>query len=382
MALGSKAQLSGGVMATLRESPRQAGVGIVLLLASLGFVFFNETRSVERYTALDQSADLVISVAADHVDPSHEGALVHVRGGVQSAQELVDETFGVKAQALRLVRHVETYAWEETKREDKRKNEKGEEETVTTYAYTKRFVAVATDSSKFKESESHKNPEKGAFSDQEFVAKDARLGGFVLPSEALTKLTKLEPVRVSQDMLARSAHATQLRELEGAAFFGKDVKDPQVGDLKISYQMVRPQAVSVVAKQSGGTFMPYQPGPEQSVFLVQSGEVESRAMFSAAKEDTSNVSLLLRALGVLFAAASLSLLLVPLAARRTFVPGLSRLPRVSAVVAALGIGNGLVFATMGGVWVAVRPALGAPLFVVSLVCFVLTGFAIVRAKNA
>lgn len=381
MALGATAPVPGSVMATLRGSPRQAGVGVVLFLASLGFVFFNETRAVERYTALDRSADLVISVGADHVDPSHEGALVHVRGGLQSSQELVDETFGVKAPALRLLRHVEIYAWEETKREDKRKNEKGEEETVTTYAYTKRFVPVPTDSSKFKEAESHKNPEKGAFTDQELLAKDARLGAFVLPSEALSKLTKLEPVRVTQDMLSRSAHATQLRELEGAAFFGKDVKDPQVGDLKISYQMVRPQAVSVVAKQSGGTFTAYQPGPEQSVFLVQSGEVESRAMFATAKDDTSNVSLLLRGLGMLVATLALSLLLVPFAARRTFVPGLKRLPRVSAVVVSLGVGVGAVFATMGGVWVAVRPALGAPLFVVSLACFILTGFSVVRSKS-
>ena len=124
--------------------------------------------------------------------------------------------FGVKVAALRLVRHVEIYAWEETKREEKRKNDKGEEETVTTYSYTKRFQAVPADSSRFKESESHKNPEKAAFADQDFTAKDARLGAFVLPSEALGKLTKLEPVRVSQDMLARSPHATKLRELEGA----------------------------------------------------------------------------------------------------------------------------------------------------------------------
>ena len=382
MALGTTPQVSGGVMATLRASPRQAGAGVVLFLASLGFVGFNEMRAVEHYTVLDRSADTVISVAADHIDPSHEGALVHVRGGLQSSQELVDETFGVKAPALRLVRHVEMYAWEETKREDKRKHQKGEDETVTTYAYTKRFVPVTADSSKFKEAESHKNPEKGAFSDQEFLAKDTRLGAFVVPSEALSKLTKLEPVRVTQDMLSRSAHAPQLRDLEGAAYFGKDVKDPQVGDLKISYQMVRPQAVSVVAKQTGGTFSAYQPTPGQSVFLVQAGEVDSRAMFSTAKDDTSNVSLVLRGIGILVATAALSLVFLLFAARRAFVPGLGRARRVSAVLVSLGFGSAAVFATMGAVWVSVRPALGAPLFLVSAVCLALTGFAIARSKTA
>lgn len=382
MVLGSKPQAPGGVRAALKGSPRQVAIGVLLFLATGGFVFFNETRSVARYTALDQSADTVISIAPDHVDPSHEGALVHVRGGVQSTQELVDETFGVKAQALRLVRHVEIYSWEETKRDEKRKNDKGEDETVTTYAYAKRFFATPPDSSKFKEAESHKNVEKAAFTDQDFVAKDARLGAFVIPSEALGKLTKLEPVRVGQDMLARSAHASQLRELEGAAFFGRDVKDPQIGDLRVSYQMVRPQAVSLVAKQSGGTFVAYQPTPDESVFLVQAGEVESRAMFNTAKDDTSTVGLVLRALAVLFATIALSFVLVPIASARLLVPGLSRVPRFSAVVAAVGFGVAGVLATMGGVWVAVRPALGVPLFLASAVCLGLTAFGVAKAKRA
>jgi len=381
MVLGSKPQAPGSVGAALKGSPRQVAVGVLLFLATGGFVFYNETRSVARYTALDQSADTVISVSADHIDPSHEGALVHVRGGVQSTQELVDETFGVKAQALRLVRHVEIYAWEETKREEKRKNEKGEEETVTTYAYGKRFFATPPDSSRFKEVESHKNPEKAAFADQDFVAKDARLGAFVLPSEALGKLTKLEPVRVSQDMLARSAHASQLRELEGAAFYGRDVKEPQIGDLKVTYQMVRPQAVSLVAKQSGGTFVAYQPTADESVFLVQAGEVESRAMFNTAKDDTSTTSMVLRLLGVLFATIALSLVLVPIGATRPLMAGLARVPRFSGVAAALGFGTAAVLATMGGVWVTVRPALGVPLFLGAAVCLGLTAFGVAKAKR-
>lgn len=370
MALGGK-PVSGGVMATLRESPRRSAVGVVLFLASLGFVYWNETRAVSRYTALDQSADIVISVAPDRVDPSHEGQLVHVRGGAQNGAELVDEVFGVKAPALRLVRHVETYAWEEQKRDEKRKNDKGEEETVTTYTYTKRFFAIPPDSSKFKESESHKNPEKAAFPEQEFLAKDTRLGAFVLPSEALSKLTKFEPVKVTQDMLARSPHASQLRELEGAAFYGKDPKEPQVGDSKISYQMVRPQPVSVVAKQSGGTFVAYEPDPSQSVFLVEAGEVESRAMFAVAKDDTSNVALGLRGLGTLLGTIGLALLLVPFGVRRAFVPGFRKLPRVSAVVFGAALASAAVASTMGAAWVAVRPALGAPLFVLSVACLAL-----------
>lgn len=372
-----------GVVATLKQSPKRAAAGALLLVASLASVFFLERQGVDRYASLDKSAETVVTVPADRVDPTHEGALVHVRGGAQNGVELVDETFGVKVHALRLVRHVETYAWEESKRDDKRKNDKGEDETVTTYVYTKRFTATPADSSSFKEPESHKNPEKSPFGEQEFVAKDTRLGAFVLPSEALRKLTKFEPAKVTQEMLARSPHAASLHEYEGAAFYGKDPKEPKVGDLRISYQSVKPQPVSVVARQSGGTFVAYQATPDagEPVFLLTAGEVDAKAMFAVAKDDTSRLTLGLRGLALLAAVVALSLLLVPFASGRSFLPGFARAPRVSAVVFALLVGAGGVLGVAGGTWVALRPLLGVPLLVAAVACFALAGVAEYRSRR-
>lgn len=373
-----------GVVATLKASPRRSAVGALLLLASLAGAHLVERRGVDRYASLDRSADTVVTVSADRVDPAHEGALVHVRGSAQSGVELVDEAFGVKLPALRLVRHVEVYAWEESKRDDKRKNDKGEDETVTTYVYTKRFTATPADSSSFKEAEGHKNPDKPPFTEQELVAKDARLGAFVLPSEALRKLTQLEPAKVTQEMLSRSPHAAQLHEHEGAAFYGKDPKDPKVGDLRISYQSVKPQPVSVVARQSGGTFVAYQPNPDadETVFLLAAGDVEAKAMFAVAKEDTSRLTLGLRALALLGALVALSLLLVPFASRRAFVPGFTRAPRVSAVLFAALVGAGAVSGVAGGTWVAMRPLLGVPLLVLAIALLAAAGVAERRARKA
>ncbi|HQY60977.1 MAG: TMEM43 family protein [Myxococcales bacterium] len=373
-----------GVVATLKATPRRTAVGALLLVASLAGAHLVERRGVDRYVSLDRGAATVVTVPADLVDPAHEGALVHVRGAAQSGVELVDEAFGVKLQALRLVRHVEIYAWEESKRDDKRKNEKGEDETVTTYVYTKRFTEKPADSSSFKEADTHKNPEKSAFAEQELVAKDSRLGAFVLPSDALRKLTKFEPAKVTQEMLSRSPHAAQLHEHEGAAFYGKDPKDPRVGDLRISYQIVKPQTVSLVARQSGGTFVAYQPNPEadEVVFLLASGDVEAKAMFAVAKEDTSRLTLGLRGLTALAAIVALSLLLVPFASRRPFVPRFTRAPRVSAVLISGLLGVGAVVGVGGGTWVAMRPLVGVPALLAAVGCFALAGVAERRSRKA
>ena len=188
---------------------------------------------------------------------------------------------------------------------------------------------------------------------------------------------------VLQRLGIHPAHATKLRELEGAAFYGNEVQNPQVGDLRISYQMVRPQPVSVVAKQSGGTFVAYEPTPGvEPVFLVQAGEVESKAMFATAKDDTPMSSWLFRGLGVVLGAVAFALMLLPFSERRPLVPGFAKAPRVSGVLVGTGLGFALYAATMGGTWVTMRPAFAVPLFVVSLVAVVLSVMAIVRARKA
>ena len=77
------------------------GIGAVVLL------FWNEGRAVDRADTLALGAERVIDITADHIDASHEGALVHVGGITTVNGSLRDPLFGIEQAAVRLRRQVE-----------------------------------------------------------------------------------------------------------------------------------------------------------------------------------------------------------------------------------------------------------------------------------
>src|SRR5262245_18526190 len=95
------------------DSIKSVLVGLAMLVASFPLLFWNEGRAVRTARSLEEGAGAVVSVSSTSVDPAHEGKLVHMTGEATTAETLEDPEFGVKAHALKLVRVVEMYQWEE-----------------------------------------------------------------------------------------------------------------------------------------------------------------------------------------------------------------------------------------------------------------------------
>ncbi len=78
-------------------------IGLVLVLAGVALLWWNEGRAVLTAQGLTEGAGLVISVAADHLDPANEGRLAHTSGRALTGGSLTDPDFPymtVKALAL------------------------------------------------------------------------------------------------------------------------------------------------------------------------------------------------------------------------------------------------------------------------------------------
>ena len=86
-------------------------VGIVLIVASIILLFWNEGRSVTEAKSLEEGIAAVVSVQSDAVNASNDGKLVHMIGEARTEETLTDEEFGTSAVALKLRRHVEMYQW-------------------------------------------------------------------------------------------------------------------------------------------------------------------------------------------------------------------------------------------------------------------------------
>jgi len=86
-------------------------VGLVLIIAMVVLLFWNEGRAVTTAQSLAEGASAVVSVTAESVDPANEGRLAHVGGRVVTGDTPSDPDFAISAPGIRLVRNAEMYQW-------------------------------------------------------------------------------------------------------------------------------------------------------------------------------------------------------------------------------------------------------------------------------
>ncbi|MDO5554515.1 MAG: TMEM43 family protein [Planctomycetia bacterium] len=172
-------------------------VGIILIVAGIVLLFWNEGRTVKRYKALKEANTAVISVDSTVVDPANEGKLIHLTGPAKTNEILTDADFNVATNAIRLQRNVEMYQWQENSDSETKKKLGGGTETVTTYTYTKTWFPALIDSSLFKES-GHENPKNMPYQSLELQAKEVTLGAFRLSDSQIQAAGPEQAFRVGE----------------------------------------------------------------------------------------------------------------------------------------------------------------------------------------
>jgi len=262
-------------------------VGLVLIIASIVGVFWNEGRAIDTARALAEGAGAVVSVEAGTVDPANEGKLVHVMGAASATAPLADPQFPVKATGLKLVRAVEMYQWREQERSETRNKLGGGTETVTTYSYSRAWSGSRNDSGAFRHPEGHANPSM-AFARREFVAADAQLGAFALPPDLLGRLGDGARTDVDPAALAgRPATTPPEQVVDGILYIGANPAAPQIGDLKLSYWLTPNGPVSAIGRQTGAGLSPYQTKAGGTLYIVDPGERDAAQMFKQAESENA-----------------------------------------------------------------------------------------------
>jgi hypothetical protein len=350
------------------QSIKSVLVGLLFFIAAFPVLFWNEGRAVQTSRSLKEGANAVISVPADKVDPANEGRLVHVSGPVTTEATLTDEQFGVSANALKLIRHVEVYQWVEDKKSEERKKLGGGTETVTTYNYEKKWSDEAVDSSAFQHPEGHENPGALPVESTTLTAEPITLGAFTLSPEQVDKIDEAAGLPVGEEQLAAVPEENRegLQIEQGRFYMGEDPASPQVGETRISFQVVKPGPRSLIARQVGNTFEAYPTQAGDAILLVEEGTKSADAMFKAAEAANRTLTWILRAVGFFLMFFGLLMVFKPIAVFADVVP---------LVGTVLGAGLGLFsfltalclsLATIAISWIVVRPVLGIGLLVVAL----------------
>ncbi|HYR27729.1 MAG TPA: TMEM43 family protein [Thermoanaerobaculia bacterium] len=352
----------------LIQSIKSVLVGFVFFVASIPLLWWNESRAVQTERSLDEGAGVIISTPADSLDPSKEGKLVHMSGMMTTQQPVADDALPVQADAIKLARKVEMYQWTEEKETKTESKVGGGETTTTTYSYNKEWVEGHVDSSQFQHPENHENPPAPQFASQTFVADPVKIGAHKLTPEQLAKLETSVEYPVADDAAEQlpAELAEQMQVSKGKFYMGADEATPELGDVRISYSVVKPAPVSLAAMQSGDSFAPYQAKEGDQLLLVQEGIHTAAAMFAKAQSDNAALTWVLRGVGFLIMFLGMLLVFKPLVVFADVIPLFGTL---------LGAGIG-TFSFLGSAalsafviaaaWIFVRPLLGISLAVITL----------------
>jgi hypothetical protein len=353
----------------LKESSQGALIGIILFFGAFYLLFWNEGRSVHRAQTLDEGVGIVNPINSDIIDWVYDEKLVHLSGETSSDETLEDAMFGVTAtNAIKL----RMYQWEESAHSETEEQFGGGTETVTTYTYAKKWSSSPIDSSQFRQPQDPHNPPDMPMSGETITAKPVKLGVFSLSASLVEKLNNYQHLPITLEMFEQwqkkriaQSHEKKLHLYYGNYYGGHDPANPQIGDLRVKFEVVRPTVISVVAKQVSSRLTPYMTQAGGEIELFEYGVVTAGEMFKRAQRANTILTWVLRLAGFLMMVFGLSMIFSVLRILAAVVPFLGKLVGVVGGFVILVIALTLSLITIAIAWIFYRPILGITLLVIA-----------------
>ena len=346
--------------------------GLVLLPVSVFLLFWNESRAVTTANSLKEGAKAVVSVAADTIVPGNDHKLIHLSGEVTTTESIRDPLFGLSVTALRLGRRVEMYQWKEDKTTETKKKLGGGEETTTRYEYSRAWSDRPVDSSSFRHPEDHTNPSSFPVQKLTVLTSKATLGAFKIPEPIIEKMSNDQPLPPPSDCIAQLPADLKPKARINAEqiYLGQDPAAPAVGDMRVTFQVLKPAVYSILAQQSGDTLTPYPTKAGREIERVESGPMTAELMFQHALSENTMLTWGLRFAGFLLMSIGFGAVLKPLSVFGDVIPFIGGI---------IGFGTGLVSGILGFAgsliviaiaWLAARPILGSTLLIIAVAAII------------
>ena len=229
----------------MNKTKKSGGIlgGLILLVVGIGILWSNEGRTVKTQSAISEASKTYIQVKSDKVDSKNEGKLISTKGkiNIDSSGDLKDDIFGITVKAVKMKRNVEMYQWEENCTE---------EDDKTKCTYKKVWSDDVIDSSEFTES-GHTNPSDMLYESEEYIADNVKLGAFTLPNE-LIKSLKYDKTKGNDALTTEYNNSKEDIKIVGK-YLTNVKEEPQVGDIRISYQYTTVKDASVMGVQTDDT---------------------------------------------------------------------------------------------------------------------------------
>lgn len=350
---------------------------IILIVASIILLSWNESRTIKITTGLAEGAKITVQGETAPINSTLEWKLVHINGKADTTAVLSDDIFKIQKNAIKLIRTVGMYQWKETSKTTTKDNVGGSETKTTTYAYSKDWSENHIDSSGFKESW-HENPKAWKLGSETFTSTWVYIGEMKLSSDFVNRIDRAEPIslnmrdfqkwRVFQKL--KKTYATANVNMENNAVFiwtaSGSLNAPEIWDLRVSFSVVYPAEVSAIGQQWWETLVPYTTKNDSNISLLQYGNIPTDQMYAKANDDNKFLAWIFRWLWLVLMLIGFNLLFWLIVMIAKVIPFIADI---------LSIGTGLISFILTLVvwgwtiliaWLFVRPLMSALIWAVVL----------------
>jgi hypothetical protein len=307
----------------LISSFKGIAIGLILFLASFGVLYWNEGR-------VDLGSIAEVSVAIDGLGDTSEleGRLIDTSGVIHSNETLGDNLFLNPGDYLAARRTVEMWAWTEESSTSTKKNLGGSETRETTYNYHREWTKNPAKSSGFRHPVDHENPGLSMESDS-FTVSRAQVNDLTIDVSKI-ELPGFENLTLNELNINLGGEVNDLQGnyvfVLGNEFYGGTFKDPEVGDIRVRYDVV-PNDIegTVLGKLNGNKIEPFidTDNKDARVYMISQGS-KDEAVANLHKTH-SMMTWVWRLVGFLMMWIGLKSLLGPISVSLDIVPFLGSL---------------------------------------------------------
>lgn len=252
-------------MRSLRGMPAQVAglallkvLGAMLVLAGLGLLAVTENGLLNYRRAADRHGGEVLDVAGQGGPRAGlYGSMLRVAGPIQVVAPPRDDDFNQSVATPVMVRRVEMFQWREVR-------------VGSSAHYELDWVDHPIDSSHFIHPAGHENPGHFPIQGRQFDAGEVHVDGFILSNKLLHAIPGDQ--RMTPDVHALPPNlAATFTQLGDYLVTSEHPDAPHIGDLRVSWDIVPLQTITVVGRLDGAKLVPALQADDQG-YQVQVGD--------------------------------------------------------------------------------------------------------------
>jgi len=235
-------------------------IGVLLILAGVGLAALTAHSLMNYRVAAERHGGEMMDLGNDaSLQPGQYGRMARVVGTPSVIEPPSDPEFGLKTDTPLLVRHVEMFQWREL-------------HFGSEMSYELAWVDHLIDASSFVHPAGHANPASFPITKKKFEAGLVQLGWFRLSPELIRALPRTAAVQPDLKSLPANL-AASFGPYQNYLTTSSQPDSPRVGDLRVGWEKIPLQPMTVFARIDGDKLVPATDTPDGKGYDIEIGNV-------------------------------------------------------------------------------------------------------------